>query len=35
VTLPFGESAVHFTPVVVKSQLPDPTTEHWPMGDVN
>ena len=23
VTLPFGESAVHFTPVAVKSQLPD------------
>ena len=27
VTLPPGESAVHFTPVAVKSQLPDPTTE--------
>jgi hypothetical protein len=34
VTLPFGESAVHFTPLLVKSQLPDPTTEPWPMGDV-
>jgi len=34
VTLPFGESAVHFTPVAVKSQLPDSTTEPWPMGDV-
>jgi CubicO group peptidase (beta-lactamase class C family) len=34
VTLPLGESTVHFTPVAVKSQLPDPTTEPWPMGDV-
>jgi CubicO group peptidase (beta-lactamase class C family) len=34
VTLPFGESAVHFTPVVVKSQLPDSATQPWPMGDV-
>jgi hypothetical protein len=34
VTLPSGESAVHFTPVAVKSQLPDSTTEPWPMGDV-
>ena len=25
---------VHFTPVAVKSQLPDSTTEPWPMGDV-
>jgi hypothetical protein len=31
VTLPFGESAVHFTPVAVKSQLPDAATEPWPM----
>ena len=34
VTLPLGESAVHFTPVAVKSQLPDSVTEPWPMGDV-
>jgi hypothetical protein len=34
VTLPLGESTVHFTPVAVKSKLPDPTTELWPMGDV-
>jgi CubicO group peptidase (beta-lactamase class C family) len=34
VTLPLGESAVHFTPVVVKSRLPDPANELWPMGDV-
>jgi CubicO group peptidase (beta-lactamase class C family) len=34
VTLPFGESSVHFTPVAVKSQLPDSATEPWPMGDV-
>jgi len=34
VTLPFGESAVHFKPVAVKSQLPDSATEPWPMGDV-
>src|SRR3984885_1102183 len=34
VTLPLGESAVHFTPVVVKSRLPDPTTQPWPMGDL-
>ena len=34
VTLPFGESAVHFTPVAVKSQLSDAATEPWPMGDV-
>ena len=34
VTLPLGESAVHFTPVVVKSKLPDADTVPWPMGDV-
>jgi len=34
VTLPFGESAVHFTPLAVKSLLPDPVAEPWPMGDV-
>jgi CubicO group peptidase (beta-lactamase class C family) len=34
VTFPLGESAVHFSPVAVKSQLPDAATEAWPMGDV-
>jgi CubicO group peptidase (beta-lactamase class C family) len=34
VTFPLGESAVHFKPVVVRSQLPDAGTEPWPMGDV-
>jgi hypothetical protein len=34
VTLPLGESAVHFTPVVVQSKLPDADTVPWPMGDV-
>jgi CubicO group peptidase (beta-lactamase class C family) len=34
VTLPIGESAMSFTPVVVKSRLPDATTLPWPMGDV-
>lgn len=34
VTLPVGQSSVHFTPVTVKSQLPDPATQPWPMGDV-
>jgi len=34
VALPLGENAVHFTPLLVKSQLPDPATEPWPMGDV-
>jgi CubicO group peptidase (beta-lactamase class C family) len=33
VTLPIGESAVKFTPVAVKSGLPDPDTQDWPMGD--
>ena len=34
VTLPLGEDTVHFTPVVVKSKLPDADTMSWPMGDV-
>ena len=34
VTLPIGEESVHFTPVVVTSTLPDPSTTPWPMGDV-
>jgi CubicO group peptidase (beta-lactamase class C family) len=33
VTLPVGKSSVNFTPVAVKSQLPDPSTQPWPMGD--
>jgi CubicO group peptidase (beta-lactamase class C family) len=33
VTLPTGKSSVNFTPVAVKSQLPDPSTQPWPMGD--
>ncbi len=34
VTLPLGQSALNFTPVAVKSRLPDPATRPWPMGDV-
>jgi hypothetical protein len=34
VTLPLGEATVHFTPVVVKSKLPDADSASWPMGDV-
>jgi CubicO group peptidase (beta-lactamase class C family) len=34
VTLPLGQSAVNFTPLVVKSKLPDPATQPWPMGDM-
>jgi CubicO group peptidase (beta-lactamase class C family) len=34
VTLPVGEDSVYFTPVAVKSRLPDPSKEVWPMGDV-
>ena len=34
VTLPQGESAVHFAPVAVTSRLADSATETWPMGDV-
>jgi CubicO group peptidase (beta-lactamase class C family) len=34
VALPRGASHVSFTPVTVKSQLPDPATQPWPMGDV-
>jgi len=33
VTLPRGESDVHFTPMPVSSALPDPATQDWPMGD--
>src|SRR5688572_23535748 len=34
VTLPVGKTDVLFKPVVVKSTLPDPKTQAWPMGDV-
>jgi CubicO group peptidase (beta-lactamase class C family) len=34
VTLPLGQSRVNFTPIAVKSRLPDPATQQWPMGDV-
>ncbi len=34
VTLPVGKSSVDFTPVDVKSKLPNPSTQPWPMGDV-
>jgi CubicO group peptidase (beta-lactamase class C family) len=34
VTLPAGKDSVDFKPVKVKSQLPDPSTQPWPMGDV-
>jgi CubicO group peptidase (beta-lactamase class C family) len=34
VTLPVGETTVKFKPVAVKSGLPDPATQRWPMGDV-
>jgi CubicO group peptidase (beta-lactamase class C family) len=34
VTLPSGKTSVNFTPRKVKSALPDPSTQPWPMGDV-
>jgi CubicO group peptidase (beta-lactamase class C family) len=34
VTLPVGQDSVNFTPIRVKSRLPDPSTQPWPMGDV-
>jgi len=34
VTLPVGQSSVNFTPIQVKSTLPDPSKQPWPMGDV-
>ena len=33
VTLPKGEEKLHFTPVKMKSRLPDPDSQPWPMGD--
>ena len=34
VTLPVGQTSPHFMPVTVKSQLPEPSTQSWPMGDM-
>jgi len=34
VTLPLGKSSVNFTPVRVKSSLPDAAGQPWPMGDL-
>ncbi len=34
VTLPIGKDSVNFKPISVKSRLPDPSTQPWPMGDV-
>jgi CubicO group peptidase (beta-lactamase class C family) len=34
VTIPTGKDSVNFKPVSVKSRLPDPSTQPWPMGDV-
>ncbi|HEX6316000.1 MAG TPA: serine hydrolase [Gemmatimonadaceae bacterium] len=34
VALPLGSDSLRFTPVDVKSQLPDASTQPWPMGDV-
>jgi len=34
VTLPLGEDELLFEPVDVKSALPDPDEQPWPMGDV-
>jgi CubicO group peptidase (beta-lactamase class C family) len=34
VTVAAGKDSVSFTPVRVKSRLPDPETEPWPMGDL-
>ena len=34
ITLPIGKAMLNFTPADVKSTLPDPETQPWPMGDV-
>jgi CubicO group peptidase (beta-lactamase class C family) len=34
VTLPAGKDRLNFKPVRVKSKLPDPSTQPWPMGDL-
>ncbi|HKD44617.1 MAG TPA: hypothetical protein VKD24_03090, partial [Candidatus Angelobacter sp.] len=33
VTLPVGKNSLRFTPVKLKSRLPDASTQLWPMGD--
>lgn len=33
VTLPRGADSVYYTPVRVRSALPDPVTHEWPLGD--
>jgi CubicO group peptidase (beta-lactamase class C family) len=33
--LPRGETAIHFTPVAVPRNLPEASTQAWPMGDAN
>jgi CubicO group peptidase (beta-lactamase class C family) len=34
VTLPTGKTSLNFTPVKLKSVLPDASSQPWPMGDV-
>src|SRR6266699_6750122 len=34
VTLPVGKNSVNFTPVKLRSRLPDASTRPWPIGDV-
>ncbi len=34
VTLPIGQDSVSFTPVSIKSKLPEPSMQQWPMGDL-
>jgi CubicO group peptidase (beta-lactamase class C family) len=34
VSLPAGQSSVSFSPVEVKSALPEPATQPWPLGDL-
>src|SRR6267143_5059430 len=33
VTLPVGKTSVNFTPLAIKSALPDASTQPWPMGN--
>lgn len=33
ITLPEGTATLKFSPLTVKSALPDPSTQDWPMGD--
>jgi CubicO group peptidase (beta-lactamase class C family) len=34
VALPAGSISLNFTPIQVKTQLPDPSIQPWPMGDL-